>query len=533
MSTVIVPVAGNPARRAGRLGAAARWALPLAVVVVLWWVVAVAFASLRVIPTPGEVVGALVSDASTYPPNLATTLLNAIAGYLVGNAAAIALALLFVRLPWAERILMRIGMISFCIPLVALTPILTVILPGEMPKQALAAVSVFFTTLVSCVVGLRSADPTSLDVIRSMGGSDTTALVKVRLRAMLPSLFSGLQIAAPAAVLGAILGEYLGATSGLGVMLISAQASFEVPRTWAVAIVMSALSGLLFLITGWVGRKATPWAGTQSTLGRPPGTASAGRLGGVVSAVVGAFGSLLLIVVAWWGMIALFRLDPYFAKGPVDVWNFLFASPHSAQNRATIGEGLRITLVDAGLGYLIGTVVAVVLAIAVSISRHAESAVMPIALVARSVPLVAMTPVLALVFGRGLLGVTVIVSLVTFFPTLISVIGAIRSSPQVTADLVRSMGGSAALVTLRARLPYAIPAVFAAGRIAVPGAIAGATLAEWLATGSGLGSMLVQDFAASRFDQLWTEAVVVIAVSAIAYTIIDAIERPVSARFGF
>ncbi len=88
------------------------------------------------------------------------------------------------------------------------------------------------------------------------------------------------------------------------------------------------------------------------------------------------------------------------------------------------------------------------------------------------------------------------------------------------------MGGSAALVTLRARLPCAIPAGFAAGRIAVPGAIAGATLAEWLATGSGLGSMLVQDFAASRFDQLWTEAVVVIAVSAIAYTIIVAIERP-------
>lgn len=153
------------------------------------------------------------------------------------------------------------------------------------------------------------------------------------------------------------------------------------------------------------------------------------------------------------------------------------------------------------------------------------SAPTALAIVARSVPLVALTPLLALVFGRGLAGVAVIVSLVTFFPTLVGVTAALRNAPDLACDVVRSMGGGSLQVNVKVRFRYALPTVFATAKVALPAAITGATLAAWLATGEGIGSMLVKDFAAARFNALWAESVCVVGVSVAAYAMVSALER--------
>lgn len=517
------------------LRSVARAALPLAVGIVIWWVVAWAASDLRVIPTPPEVVSAFVGDLRVLPVNVGATLANAAVGYLGGNLLAIAVAVLFVQLPWTERLLMRVAVMSFCIPLVAITPILVVVFAGDTPKQILAGLSVFFTTLIACLLGLRSVTGSTVDLIVSMGGRSGTVLRKARLKAMLPSLFSGLQIAAPAAVLGTILGEYLGASQGLGVQLVQSQASFQVARTWSTALVMSALAGVVYGVAGWIGRRATPWVGREVSTAVGQHVASDARLSGgrsILSGAGGVVGTLLIVVVAWWGLIALLGLDPYFAKTPADVFSYLFLSADADDHRATILNGLVITLRDAAVGYVIGSAAACAIALLIAVSPLAERFIMPGAVVMRSIPLVAMTPLLALVFGRGLLGVTVIVSLVTFFPTLVTVAAGLRSTPVVAVDVVRSMGGGESLATRKVRIPYALPALFAAARVAIPGAIAGATLAEWLATGEGLGSMLVRDFAASRFNDLWAETVVILTVSVAVYAAIGLIERPIVRRYG-
>src|SRR4051794_41464975 len=100
---------------------------------------------------------------------------------------------------------------------------------------------------------------------------------------------------------------------------------------------------------------------------------------------------------------------------------------------------------------------------------------MPVAITLRSVPLVAMTPLIALIFGRGYLGVTAVVSIVTFFPTLVNVAIGLRSAPALACDLVRVSGGGALMVMRKVRLPYAGPAFFASARIAAPAAIGGGT----------------------------------------------------------
>ena len=140
-------------------------------------------------------------------------------------------------------------------------------LSGDGPKIALAALSVFFTTLVATVLGLRSMDAASVDVIRSSGGGAWKIFRLVRAPGALPNIFAGLRLAAPAALLGAVIGEYLGASEGLGVALIQAQSSFEVPRTWGVALVMSALAGLLYAVASVAARVATPWVGRDAVIG--------------------------------------------------------------------------------------------------------------------------------------------------------------------------------------------------------------------------------------------------------------------------
>jgi ABC-type nitrate/sulfonate/bicarbonate transport system permease component len=119
---------------------------------------------------------------------------------------------------------------------------------------------VFFTTLVGTLVGLRSADKTALDVVHAYGGGAIKKLTKVRLRAALPSLFVALRIAAPAAVLGAIIGEYVGGESGLGIAMIASQSGLRVATTWGIALCATAIAGIGYGVTAFIGRRLTPWA---------------------------------------------------------------------------------------------------------------------------------------------------------------------------------------------------------------------------------------------------------------------------------
>jgi len=247
------------------MSGAPRWLLGAAgpvALLVAWEVLGrTVFAGGHVVPPPTAIVSQLVTDGTGfYWPNIRTTLREASLGWLWGNAIAVVLAVVFVQIPLIERALLQLALVSYCLPVIAIGPVLAVLFSGDTSKVILAAISVIFTTLVGALVGLRSADRTSLDLIRAYGGGSWTQLWTVRLRSSLPSLFAGLRIAAPAAMLGAIIGEYLGAESGLGVAMINSQQSLAVERTWGIALVATALSGAAYGLTALAGRLLTPWA---------------------------------------------------------------------------------------------------------------------------------------------------------------------------------------------------------------------------------------------------------------------------------
>ncbi len=237
-------------------------ALGAALVVGLWELLAYTlFAHSHLVPPPQQVLVTIVHDPSfAMWPNVVTTCEEAGVGFVWGNLAAVVLALLFVQVPFAEKALLRVVLASYCMPIIAIGPVLEIVQSGTAPQSTLAGLSVVFTTLVGCLVGLRGADATSLDLVRAYGGGRWSQLVKVRIRAALPSAFAGLAISGPAAVLGAIVGEYLGASQGLGVALISANENLDSRRAFAIALVATALAGAAYVAVSVIGRLCTSWA---------------------------------------------------------------------------------------------------------------------------------------------------------------------------------------------------------------------------------------------------------------------------------
>lgn len=265
------------------------------------------------------------------------------------------------------------------------------------------------------------------------------------------------------------------------------------------------------------------------TGGRRRAVAAGERVGRTVGVSALSLGVMCGI---WQGAIDVFHLSSFVAKGPVAVYDYLMTGPGGAANRSELLSALGITVRDAALGYFAGTAVAVAVALAVVMRRDVAQTVMPVAIALRSVPLVALVPVLTLVLGQGLESVTVIAGIVTFFPTLVNVAQGLRSAPATAFDLFAAYGASDFEILRKARLPYALPAIFASARIAAPGALLGAILAEWLSTGQGLGDLMVTSSSTANYSMLWAGVVAITTVSILIYNAVSAIERPVVARLG-
>ena len=264
-----------------RIDAMPTWmgaAIGVVAIVALWWLAsALLFRASQAIPSPPKVIGYFfsASEWSTTLSNLSGTLAAAGQGYLWGNLLAFLLAALVLLIPRLEQVATQMAIVTYCIPLVAIGPILVVV-AGRMqapqaPSIVLAGLSVFFTSVVGALLGLRAAPRTSMDVIKAYGGSRLTALVKVQLISALPNIFAALKIAAPAAFLGAVLAEYLGSggDASLGRALIAAQSTADGPRLWYLALVSGAVAGLAYALIGLIGRLVTPWSSGTPEGGRP------------------------------------------------------------------------------------------------------------------------------------------------------------------------------------------------------------------------------------------------------------------------
>jgi len=242
--------------------------------------------------------------------------------------------------------------------------------------------------------------------------------------------------------------------------------------------------------------------------------------------------TLVVVLVLWVGAIEFFGISAYVAKGPADVWAYLVTDPDAGEHRTLLRTELGVSLVDAFIGFVAGLVVALLGATAFRLSKGVEHALMPVAMLLRSVPLIALAPLIILVFGRDVVTVAVVAGIVVLFPALVNIVFGLHSASPQMLDVVTVYGGSSWTTLRKVALPASLPALFAAVRISVPGALTGALLVEWLATGDGIGSTIQTAYSQVQFSLVWSAVVVVTAVSLVLYNVVQLVETIVLGRMG-
>jgi NitT/TauT family transport system permease protein len=213
-----------------------------------------------VAPSPLLVVTTMYAKFGLLMTNLLPTAIEAVSGFALGNLTAIVIATVFVHKKTMEETFFPIVVIINTIPVVAKAPILVLLLGNGMePKIAIAALICFFPTLVNMVRGLESVNPQAMELMRVLSASRREVFFKLRLYNSLPYLFSALKISASTSVIGAIVGEWIGSTYGIGALIIQAMYNFDSAMLYATVIVGSVFSVMFFLAISVAERLTVRW----------------------------------------------------------------------------------------------------------------------------------------------------------------------------------------------------------------------------------------------------------------------------------
>jgi len=212
------------------------------------------------LPSPYDIVLALIGTAAVITPHVQQTIIETGLGLLASLFLGVGFAVLVDLSGMLKKALYPLLVASQTIPILAIAPLLIIWFGyGIMPKIIVVALICFFPITVNMADGLRSADPDLILLLRSMGASRFQIFSKVRLPGSLPSFFSGLKVAITYSVIAAIIGEWVGASKGLGIFMIRSANSFFTDRVFAAILITSFLSIIMFLLVEMIERASLPW----------------------------------------------------------------------------------------------------------------------------------------------------------------------------------------------------------------------------------------------------------------------------------
>ena len=202
-----------------------------------------------ILPTPLEISRIFAKDGPLLWNNFWPTVYEAVMGFLLGNGVAIVLAVVFVLNRYVQAAYFPVILFLNTIPILALAPVIVLIFGlGVLPKIIIAAVICFFPTLVNMIRGLEAPSHNELELFQVLSASRFETLWKLRLPRALPFLFASLRISSATAVIGAVVGEWIGSDKGLGAMIIQATFNYQSGRLYAAITLCSLLAIALFVI---------------------------------------------------------------------------------------------------------------------------------------------------------------------------------------------------------------------------------------------------------------------------------------------
>ena len=243
------------------IGQAGPPAVLLAIFIAAWeWGVRTFGVPFYILPAPSRIAHVMVADSGTLLGDAAVTLGEIFLGFAVAFVVGIGLALLIFSSRMVERAVYPLVIATQTVPVFAIAPLLIVWLGyGMLSKVAMAALIVFFPIVVNTVDGLRAADSDAVNLLLILGATPAQVLLKIRAPAALPSVFSGIRIAVATSVIGAVIGEWVGSTQGLGFLMIHANAQLHVDLVFAAIVYLSLTAIGLFLAVSGIEWAVLPW----------------------------------------------------------------------------------------------------------------------------------------------------------------------------------------------------------------------------------------------------------------------------------
>ncbi len=238
--------------------------LLLALVLAVWKLGTTAFGvSPFVLPPPEDVAVTLVrlvQEPEVWLVHTRMTVTETVVGFLIALVTGVFVGAVLGRVLWLERAVRPIVVALQVIPKVALIPLFVIWFGfGITSKIVIAAILAFFPIMLNVMLGVRSVDPGHREVMRSLDASRWQTFASLELHATLPYVFAGMEVGIVFALIGAIVGEYLGGNRGLGYMVVVSLNALDAPQLFAVIILLAALGSVLFFAVNGLKRALIPW----------------------------------------------------------------------------------------------------------------------------------------------------------------------------------------------------------------------------------------------------------------------------------
>ena len=249
---------------------ARRWlpALLIALGIIALWEAYVRLFDVQtwLLPAPSAIAVALFQDAGLLWRHTRVTLSEIIIGFALALVSGVALATAIGMSRTLERALYPFIIASQTIPIIVIAPMLLIWVGyGLAPKVIVVALISFFPIVVNMVDGLKSVDRDMVNLMRTLGAARRQIFFKVQAPTSLPYLFSGMRVAIAVSVIGAVIGEWVGSSEGLGYLMLRSKPQFLTERVFASIAILSALGIGLFAAVGVVERIAVPWRRSASS----------------------------------------------------------------------------------------------------------------------------------------------------------------------------------------------------------------------------------------------------------------------------
>lgn len=248
-----------------RLGRIALPVATLAGTIAAWWLAKIAFGwEAFILPSPWEVARTIWSERSFLPYETWVTLLETLEGFILAFAVGVPVAVAIAYSTTLERSIYPLLVGLNAVPKLALAPILVLWMGfGSGPKVLMVLLICVFPIILSTATGIKSTPRELQELVHSLSASQWQAFRTVRFPSALPHIFVGLKVAASLAVIGAVIGEFVGATHGLGYVIIASGQNADTPLAFAAIVLLAIMSVVLFYLLVALERLVIPWATHQ------------------------------------------------------------------------------------------------------------------------------------------------------------------------------------------------------------------------------------------------------------------------------